>query len=571
MPHRFLPVLLVFALGGAGCLVRGGEQEVDPAAPATAGAALDPHWRDGTLPPGLDEGEPVRGGTLVVRTNVNPPSLNSLLDSDGWARRITLHNLHEALVRPDPRDHPDYRPIPELAERWEESEDHRTFTFHLRRGVRWHDGRPFTAADVRFTFERLLDPTVRAMHQRQAFELLEGVEAPDPYTVVLHYRAPYVWALEKIADVPILPAHAFEGHEGAAFNTAPYHRAPIGTGPFRFVAWDDQVSITLARFDDYWGEKAHVDRVVYRIVPEPNVAQQLILRGEIDLDISLGSEQFVKLADEPQVVARYHRLKVFDASYSWIGWNHRRPVFEDRRVRRALAMLLDRETLRVALNEGLPLNANCVFYHEGPACDPATEQPAFDPDGAAALLAEAGWRDADGDGVLDRNGVPFRFTMTIPSGNPVNEQMILVYQQQLHRAGIEMELQKIEWSVYVKRLREGEFDACMLMWTMSSVEADPYQLWHSSQRDGGSNYVGYASAEADVLAERIRGTFDREERLALFRRFNQLVIDDAPILLLYHLPRRTVIHRRLRGVHVAPLLFFDLREIWIDPRYGEGA
>ena len=557
----------------SGCLVRGQSQEEKQAAAAVAAApevaGLDAHWRDGTLPPGLDEGTPVKGGTLTVRINGNPPSLTYLLDSDFWLHRVTMRNVHEALLKPDARDHPNYRIQPELAESWEVSPDHLTFTFRLRKGVKWHDGKPFTAKDVTFTYERLLDPNVRSMHLRQAFEDLESVTAPDPHTVVFRYKRPYVWVLEKIADVPILPAHAFAGHEGAKFNTAPYHRAPIGTGPFRFVSWEDHKAITYARNDAYWGEPAHVDRVVYRVIPEPNVAQQLLLRGEIDLDIMLSSEQYVKLAEEPKVVSTYHRVKYFESSFAWIGWNTQRPVFRDARVRRALGMLFHREKARTALYLGLPDPANCVFYHLGPLCDPATKVPDFDPEAAERLLAEAGWRDTDRDGVLDKDGVPFRFVITIPSGNSVNEAMVLLYKQALYRAGIEMELQKIEWSVYAARLRNHEFDACMLGWS-GDVEDDPYQVWHSTQVEGGSNYINYQNPEVDRLIEQIRGTFERDERHALFRRLNQIVIDEAPLLPVFHTPRRSMIHRRVRGVYLAPMTFFQVRDMWIDPAGGAG-
>ncbi len=570
MNRRLLAVLALAAFVASGCLVRGKSQEEKEAEAqqAAAGAdhfpGLDEYWREGKLPPGLEEGTPVRGGTLTVRLNGQPPSLNYLLDSDYWLSRITLHNLHETLVRPDPRDHPDYEMIPELAERWEVSEDNLTFTFHLRDGVKWHDGKPFTARDVRFTFDRMMDPSVRAMHLRQAFEDLERVETPDERTVIFRYEKPYVWALRKLGEIPILPAHAFEGVEGAAFNSHPYQRAPIGTGPFRFESWEDHKAITFARNDDYWGRKAWVDKVVYRVLPEPNVAQQLLMRGELDIDTTLTSESYVQLAAEPKVVDTFHRVKFFESMFAWIGWNHQRPIFQDARVRRALAMLFDREKLRISLFEGIPENANCVFYHLGPGCDPADRQPAFDPDGAAKLLREAGWQDTDGDGVLDRDGVPFRFTLTIPSGSPTNEAMVLVFKQELYRAGIEMELQKIEWSVFSNRLRNHEFDACMLAW-IGDVESDPYQVWHSSQAAGGSNYISYANDELDELALRIRGEFDYEKRQALFRRFNQIVVEEAPMLLIYHLPRRTMIHRRLRGVYLSPMEFFQVRDMWIQP------
>lgn len=572
--RRILAVALFFAFVSSGCTR--GKTEEEKAAARTAAArkalhvpeGLDAYWRDGVLPPGIEDGTPVPGGTMVVRINTEPPSLSNLIDSDGWITRITAHNLYEALVRPDPRDHPTYHYIPELATSWEVSEDQRTLTFQLRRGVQWHDGKPFTSKDVKFTYDRILDPLVRAAHHRQALEDLDRVETPDDFTVIFHWKNPYVWALQKVGDVSIVPAHAFEGHEGAKFNNAPYMRAPIGTGPFKFVSWEDQKAITFERFEGYWGKKAHVDRVVYRTISEPNVALQLMMRGEIDLDMTLQSEQYVNAAWDPNLVENFHRLTYFESQFAWVGWNNQRPVFRDPKVRRALAMLFERDKINLALYANLNQPAHCVFYHLGPNCDPETRQPSFDPAAAATLLEEAGWRDSDGDGVLDREGVPFRFTITIPSGNPVNEQMLLVYQQQLYRLGIEMDIQKVEWSIYAAKLRNHEFDACMLAWISSTPETDPYQVWHSSQAAGGSNYVAFQDPDVDALVEQIRGTFDEEERQALFRSLNARIIRDQPLMPIFHQPRRTLLHRRVKGVYLSPMQFFQVRDFWIDPSWG---
>lgn len=573
--RRFLAVALFLAAASAGC-TRGKTEEEKAAARAEAAKkalqvpeGLDSYWREGVLPPGLEEGTPARGGTLVVRINTEPPSLSGLIDTDGWIRRITAHNVYESLVRPDPRDHPNYRIVPELATSWEASGDRLTWTFRLRKGVRWHDGTPFTARDVKFTYDRIQDPLVRSAHFRQAFQDLERVEAVDDHTVVFHWRKPYVWALQQVGNIPIFPAHAFAGYEGARFNNAPIMRAPIGTGPFRFVSWEDHKAITFERFEDYWGQKAWVDRLVYRTISEPNVAFQLLMRGELDLDTDLLAEQYVNAAWDPNLVAKFHRVKFFESQFAWIGWNNQRPLFRDARVRRALAMLFERKKINLALYAGLYEEANCVFYHLGPHCDPVTRQPDYDPAAAASLLEEAGWRDSDGDGVLDRDGVRFQFTITIPSGNPVNEQMLLAYQQQLYRLGIEMNVQKVEWSIYAAKLRKHEFDACMLAWINSSPEGDPYQVWHSTQADGGSNYIAYQDPEVDSLIETIRGTFDDGERSALFRALNAKILEDQPLMPIFHQPRRTLLHRRVKGVYLSPIPYFQVRDMWIDPSWGK--
>ncbi|MGI5861729.1 MAG: ABC transporter substrate-binding protein [Myxococcales bacterium] len=520
------------------------------------------------LPTEAAKSEPVRGGTLRVRINTEPAHLGYLIEPDWWLSRIVLHNVNESLVRPDPRDHPRYQMIPELAESWEESGDHLRFTFHLREGVRWHDGRPFTSRDVKFTFDKLLDPAVRAGALRQGFADLEAVEAPDEKTIVLRWKRAYPWALRQLGSVPIYPSHAFEGLEGQAFNEAPYMRAPIGTGPYRFESWERGSAITLARSDDYWGRPGHVDRMVFRVVEEENLAHLLLMRGEIDIDLALSPEQFLGAIREPKLLARYHRFAFFDANFSWIGWNLRREPFTDPKLRRALAMLFDRESVGRTLLGGIALPANCVFFHQGPQCDPETHQPAFDPAQAAAALEAAGWRDTDGDGVRDKSGRPLRFAVLVPAGSALSEQMMLAYQAGLRSAGVAMDVERVEWAVLTERLRERDFDACTLTW-FGELEEDPTQLWHSSQAAEGSNLVGYASPRADELVEAIRAEADPEKRALLFRRLNAAIVEDAPYLLLFHMPRRGLVHRRLRGLYESPLESIQYRDLWIDPAYAD--
>ena len=543
--------------------------ELARAAPVVP-AWIDEPWREGVLPPEVGEGAPVDGGTQTVRVRSEPGSLGYLIDSDWWLSKIVGHDVNESLIRRDPRRHPDYPFIPELAERWEESPDHLRHVFHLRKGVRWHDGTPFRAKDVKFTIDRILDPTVRAARLANTFVDLEAVETPDDHTVVFRWRKPYVWTLDKLADIPIYPAHAFAGLEGAAFNTAPFMRAPIGTGPFRFESWAEKKEIVFARNDAYWGPKAHVDRVIYRIVTESNVAQQLLMRGEIDVDIDLTSEQYVQVAQERKLFDRYHRVKYFDANYGFINWNTARPVLSDPAVRNALTMLFDREKVRTTLLAGLDRTADCIFYFESAACDPEYRQAPYDPAAALRLLAERGWADHDGDGVLDKDGLPLRFTVSIPTGNQWVEQALLVYRQNLTRVGIEMEVQKLEWSVFIARLRAHELDAGVLVWVMD-LESDPYTLWHSSQVEAGSNYTGYRNPVVDALIEELRGEFSKDARMEILRRINRLVVDDNPQTLLFHKPRRALVHRRVKGLYVSPIESFQLRDAWIDPAWRDPA
>jgi len=261
-----------------------------------AGQGAGSAWERGDLAEqrGEEEGEPQSGGEVVVQLYSQPPSLNYIIHSDWWLSRITSHNVYESLVGIDPYDHPDYGHRPELAERWEISEDNRIYTFHLRRGVQWHDGRDFTARDVIATFDKVSDDGVRSGHLRSYIEELESYEALDDYTVRFTWRRPYFLSMDTpFAGFPIQPAHIISELSASEYNEAstnPLTRHPIGTGPFRFEEWETGERIVIARFDDYWGQNAHLDRVVFRIVTEAPVGIRLGEREELDVVTRIRAE-----------------------------------------------------------------------------------------------------------------------------------------------------------------------------------------------------------------------------------------------------------------------------------------
>src|SRR6266481_4117355 len=304
---------------------------------------------------------------------------------------------------------------PALATDWNISPDQLTYTFHLRRGVKWHDGAPFSGRDVVATLRKIQDPSVRAMHLRNNFEDLADIStAPgDDFTVIAHYRKPYFLAFRALATLSIYPAHLLE--TAGDMMHSPMHRAPVGTGPFRFEEWKSGDRISFVRNDQYWGRKAHLDRVVYRIVPDSAVAFQLLKRGEFDLYLQLQPQQWARDLEAAGLKASLYRIKFFNPHYNWIGWNEERPYFSDPRVRQAMNYVIDTEGIRNSFLLGLDRPTTCIFYLESTACDRSLVPRPYDPAQAARLLDEAGWRDHDGAGVRDKDGVPFRFTFLMNS------------------------------------------------------------------------------------------------------------------------------------------------------------
>ncbi|MFC1642454.1 peptide-binding protein [Myxococcota bacterium] len=560
------PLLLV-PLTNSCRVVRGGEHRASSglhASTATGAAVSGDPWLDGVLPEPRQDETPRTGGQVVVHSYTEPPSLNPLVDSDWWGSQISRH-IYGRLVNIDPYDDPDYRHTPDLAETWEISPDRREFTFHLRRGVRWHDGKPFSARDVVATFDKIQHPKTRCVHVRAYTEELESYRAVDEHTVVFKWKRPYFMVLDVMNDIDIQPAHILEKLSPTDYNQAatnPINRRPVGTGPFRFQEWRSHERIVLPRNEAYWGRKPYLEQVTVRIVQDSTVALELAQRGELDVVNQVSSEQWIRMRGA-ELRKRFWRSKFFDANYAWIGWNLKRPLFADRRVRRALTLLVDRPGMIQGLSHHLALPTTCHFYHRSNDCDPTLAPLPFDPEGAVRLLEEAGWRDADQDGIREREGQPFRFVFMVPASSEGAERMAAKMKEDFWRAGIDLRLQKVEWSAFTRRLTEKKFDACVLLWG-GGPRSDPTQIWATSSIQGGSNYISFSHPRVDQILSEARVLFEDDKRQALYREFGRILHDEQPYTFLWIRPRLALVHRRIHGVRES-LLFWQYQDWWVDP------
>lgn len=516
------------------------------------------------------EGAPRSGGELTVGIDVEPASLNAIVTTDWISKKIVHTRVYQGLVRVDASDDPRYRIVPQLAERWEVSPDGRVYTFHLRHDVHWHDGQAFSSRDVTATLDKVQDPRTLAASTRADFEELASYRAPDPFTVVVEWRHPYFLALDALADLTIQPAHLIEELSPAQYNEAatnPINRAPVGTGPFKFVRWDSAQKIVLERNPAYWGKPAYLDRIVFRVVPDATVRLQLAERGELQLVYRLKSEQWQHMSSQ-QLRQHWHRSRFYASKYNWLGWNLERSFFADARVRRALTLLVDRSGIIDKLMYGLPRATTCHFYWASPACDPEQRPLPYDPAGAARLLDAVDIRDHDGDGVRDRAGVPFRFTLMLPSTSSETALIAGKVKQDMHRAGVELEIERVQWSAFLQRLQAHDFDATILLWG-GDARMDPTQVWHSSSIEGGSNFISYRNPELDALIERARVTLDADERNALFRRFGAILHKEQPYTFLYVPAELDLLHERVRGARPS-LYWWQFEDIWLAPQPGAG-
>lgn len=496
---------------------------------------------------------PEDGDWLVRRIGAEPATLNPVTATDVYESTINGY-VYESLLE---RDNRTLDLVPLLAESYEVSPDRLSYLFTLKDGLKWQDGKPLTSSDVVFTFKIVRDESVDAPHLRSYYRSLKKVEALDARRIRFTFSEPYFKSLEMIGGMSIIPQHIFSKGD---FNTHPTGRAPMGSGPYRFVRWDTGKEVVLEKNMDYWGEEPYLDRIVFKIITDETVALQVLKRGEMDL-MALTPVQWVKQTEGRKFNRTFDKHKYYLPGYSFIGWNGRRPFFKDPKVRRAMTMLLERESILENLRYGFGRTVSGNFFYESPDYDRTIEPWPYDPEEAASLLDEAGWVDSDGDGIRDKDGVPFRFEFTMTSGSQFADQVSTILKEELAKVGVEMSIRPLEWALFTRMLDDRTFDSVIMGWSLP-VEADPYQVWHSSQTEKGSNFIGFSNREADLIIEEGRVTFDKEKRIKLYRRFHRIMHEEQPYTFLFVNESLVAVDRRFVNVNVYPL-GLDTTEWWV--------
>ena len=518
-----------------------------PASPSTQGSAVSP-----------GEGEqPADGDWLIAHLAAEPAHLNPITSSEAPAG--TVYGLiFESLIE---RDNETLAFKARVAEQWAISPDHLAYTFMINKAARFSDGTPLTAHDVKFTFDKMMDPSTAAPHLRNYFQDIRSCDVLDDFTVRFTCNKPYFKHLSMIGGLEILPRHIYGQGD---FNNHPNNRNPVGSGPYVMEKWETGAQITLTRNENYWKEKPHILKRVFKIVTNPNAAFQVLKRQEMDY-MSLIPELWVNQAQKPEFQARFNLYKYYSAHYSYVGWNMRLPQFQDKMVRRALTLLLDRRQILETMDYGLGKQVTCDFFVDSPEYDPSLEPWPYDPHEAKRLLDAAGWVDSDNDGIRDKDGVPFRFEILIRASSPDDEIIATVLQENLKRAQIEMTIRPLEWATFLERVDARKFQAVRLGWAGPPIEGDPYQVWHSSQAEKGSNFVGFINAEADRIMEQARLEFDEQKRIALYHRFDAILHEEQPYTFLFCGQDLEALDKRFRGVKVYKF-GLDWREWWVPER-----
>jgi peptide/nickel transport system substrate-binding protein len=471
-----------------------------------------------------------QGGTFVMSVGSDPSSLNGIIGNDGDSLPIICLSQNPVTLG---GENWGIEITGDLAESWDVSPDGKEWTFHLRKDVVWQDGEPFTADDVLFTFQAIQNPDVQTggFHDR----FMEGdqpiqFEKVDDFT----FKATLNEAIAPFATnitVPIIPKHILEGQD---INTSPFNQMPIGTGPFKVDEWKSGESLTLVANPDFYRGAPYLDRWVFRIIPSADARLLALQTGEIDYATITGKDvpRFLNNPDF-QIITQPR-----DNSRT-VVLNDAKPYFQDKRVRQALMYALDRQAIVDTAEQGYAVVADSIFnqpvfvYQEGKL--PPYE---FNLDKAKELLTEAGWVDSDGDGVIDKDGVPFKVTINYWTSWTFMTDVAPLIQSWWKELGIESDIQTLDPATYVDKIFrtsdiEKPYDVLLSGWGLFGPEPDHYAQYFAPQNQGDS-FFNYYNPDVKALFDKGRVTVDEAERRTIYEEVERMLWDELPILPLYY-------------------------------------
>lgn len=472
-------------------------------------------------------GPPTPGGTATLGILTDFQGFNPISTSNITAIDVIQQMLYTPIIRYDE----ELTVQPALATSWELEDT--SVVFHLRTDLKWHDGQPVTAEDVKFSFDLAKNPETASLIGAAYLSLVDHATVLDPATVRFHFSSPHAQALEDFWWSPV-PKHLLEKVPPASMAQAPFNNNPVGNGPFRFVSWQRNQQLALEANPDYpkdLGGRPYLDRVIFRVIPEPTTMLTELLNGSVDfIGYTLLPDQAAQIQNQRGVDLRHFPSREF----TYIAWNNTRPQFSDPNVRRALAMAINRPQLIQALMHGFAEPAVGMIPPWSPMYTEVPPIP-FDPAQAKQLLAAAGWTDANGDGIVEKNGQPLRFTLLLNATNGMHSDIATVVQSQLKQVGVEARIQTSEFQSLLKQYRGRDYDAVISNWTLDTFKVDPTPLFSCAEarKPGSANRTGFCDPAIDRLIEQGVRSTDPTAAKATWAEFTRQLQQRQPITFLF--------------------------------------
>jgi peptide/nickel transport system substrate-binding protein len=502
------------------------------------------------------------GGTVVVGNYAEiAEGMNHFVSQDyNSAQHQAFVNMM-TLVKYDP----DLNPEPYLAESWEVDNPQAptVLTFHLRPDVYWHDGVKTTAEDVAFTYVTATNPETaypNAAFWDRYVRGPDGVEVVDSFTVRIKLQ-PHAEYMDPFRTMAVMPKHLLEGVPVTQLKQHPFGtQCPVGNGPFVFVEHRTGESWTFKAnpaFPKALGGRPFLDRYVYRVVLEQNTLLADLLTENIDVYIQPRPDQNAQIKASAK-----HQLFVYPfRQFNYIGWNGRRDIVSDKRVRRALTLAVNRDDIVKSVVAGYGQVANSTVPPFHWAYDASVEDSLkYDPRAAERLLEQAGWTDRNGDGVRENaQGAPLEITLKYNTGNQTRQDMAEIFQAQLARVGVRVQPEVVEWATLLGQLtdRARPFDAVIMGW-VTEFKVDDKDLFHSSRINEPYAYAGLNDPKVDRYLDTLQVIVDREQAKPVWREYQNYLLDALPYTLIYYPERTDGVSRRVNGVVI------DIRGDWLN-------
>lgn len=485
------------------------------------------------------------GGTYIEGVAGNPRYINPLLCHYNTVDRDLAALIFSGLTMANERG----EIVPDLATDWQISDDNLVYTFHLRDGVRWHDGVPFTANDVLFTINAIQDPDFQGLPALADLWRTVSVETPDAHTIRFTLQEPFAPFLDY-TTIGILPAHLLADVPARLLPDSQFNAQPIGTGPFELAEISAEHALLQANIQ-YYRQRPLLDKIEFRFYPDYQSIVQAYQRGEVHGICRVLPEQL-------EAVSRDETLTLYTAplsGYTLVFLNLDRPFFQDARVRQALLWATDRQGIVDRLLNGQGIVAHSPIMPSSWAYKSDVFKYTYDPAKAEALLNEAGWLDADRDGVREKEGTRLEFAL-LTNDDPTRVRIIEELARQWKQIGVKAIPQTAGVAGIVRDfLIPRQFDALLYAWQGFPPDPDPYPQWHVSQiGEDGQNYCGYNNDAANLVMEEARVIADRSRRAELYKEFQRYFAEDVPSLLLYYPVYNYAVSKTVFGVQVGPMI-----------------
>ena len=490
-----------------------------------------------------DETTPVDGGTLMRRLEGDVKTLNPVLIDTRYDHYVASY-LFTPLLQLDSNLFPTANGS--LTDKYEISADGKAYTFHLNPKATFSDGTPVLASDVLFTLAKIVDPKSESAQFASQFEQWDPANshADDAtHTVIIAFKEVLAPQLVSFNMLRPIPQHVYSQGD---FKTA-FTMTATGSGPYRVVRRVPGKEILLERRPDFWGVRPHIQNILFKIIGDDNTAWQAVKRGDVD-ESMINSDAWLRESRRPELQKILDFRRFYTLSYNFVAWSTRDPILSDKRMRRALAECVDLQSVITNLYQGTARAMNGPFTPDQWAYNPEVPVIQYNPADATKVFNSLGWRDTDGDGILDKNHKPFALEMFVVGGNSASNPFAQLFQSELKNVGVELKVTALDPSAMLERVMSGNFQTCYMGFELDP-DPDPRALFHSSQfPPAGQNLTFYKNPAADALIEQGRRELVHSKRVAIYRQLHAILADDQPFTWTVQVSTKWAISKRVKNV-----------------------